>query len=108
MQPLDFSDPEHVFFWAGQNGDIVFWKIPVRLYERWQEQINDAFQAECFGEEWGSLSSFGVRTLDLATLKEIDEHCEDYDQDGTELSDVSIASVLAGVHSQTPPASGDS
>lgn len=93
---VNCSDPDFVFFWAAQNGDIVFWKIPVRLYERWQEQINEAFQAERFGEEWGSLSSFGVRTLDFETLKEIDQFCEDYYVDGPD------ASVPAGMHPQTP------
>lgn len=68
---LDLKDPNFSYFWAANNGDVVFWRVPVELYEKYREQIDDAFQLDCFGEEWGSLWSCGVRTLDFATLKEI-------------------------------------
>lgn len=71
---LDFTDDKFLYYWAGGNGDIVFWKIPVTLYEPHKERIDDAFMLCRFGAEWGSLSSYCVRTLDFETLKEIDDN----------------------------------
>lgn len=77
-ETLNFDDANYEFFWAAQDGDVVFWKVPVALYalplnpEENDDgsRVQQAFMDERFGEEWGSLSGYGIRTMDLATLEE--------------------------------------
>ena len=76
-RPINFDDANYEFFWAAENGDVVFWKVPVALYALPLDEENDdgsrvqqAFMDERFGEEWGGLSSHSVRTMDLAILEE--------------------------------------
>jgi hypothetical protein len=66
---LHFADPEFFYYWAANSGDVVFWKVPVKLFEEHGQKIEDAFASDRFGDEWGSLSSHSIRTLDLETLK---------------------------------------
>lgn len=75
--PINFDDANYEFFWAAENGDVVFWKVPVALYALPFDEENDdgsrvqeAFHNERFGEEWGCLSSHSIRTMDLAILEE--------------------------------------
>lgn len=79
---INLDDANYDFKWAAQDGDVVFWKIPVDMEVKHGERIKDAFRMGCFGEEWGGLSSHSVRTLDLETLNEIDDYAHgDYDED---------------------------
>jgi hypothetical protein len=71
---LNFDDANYEFYWAAQNGDVVFWKVPCELMDLEDEsggsRVVEAFQGCRFGEEWGSLSSHGIRTMDLKVLEE--------------------------------------
>ena len=73
-ETLNFDDANYEFYWAAQNGDVVFWKVPCELMDLEDEsggsRVVEAFQGCRFGEEWGSLSSHGIRTMDLKVLEE--------------------------------------
>ena len=70
----NFDDANYAFYWAAQNGDVVFWKVPCELMDLEAEEggsrVMDAFQGERFGDEWGSLSSHTIRTMTLEILEE--------------------------------------
>ena len=82
-QLINFDDANYEYFWAATNGDVVFWKVPSELYavshpqEEGHSRVQSAFMDELFGDEWGCLSSFGVRTLDMPTLADIDGEGEE-------------------------------
>ena len=73
--PINFDDANMEFYWAATNGDVIFWKVPCELHDLTEEdgetsRVLSAFQCERFGDEWGSLSSHTVRTMDLLILEE--------------------------------------
>lgn len=75
---INFDDATYTCFWSATNGDVVFWKVPNEIYDIPHPQdadasrVQSAFMDELFGDEWGTLSSHSVRTLDRETLAEID------------------------------------
>jgi uncharacterized small protein (DUF1192 family) len=73
-ETLNLDDANYAFYWAAQNGDVVFWKVPCELMDLEDEsggsRVVEAFQGCRFGEEWGTLSSHGIRTMDLKVLEE--------------------------------------
>lgn len=77
-QLINFDDANYEYFWTAECGDVCLWKVPNELYALESpdgsggSRVQQAFQYEQFGEEWGCLSSFGVRTMTLADLKEAD------------------------------------
>ena len=77
-ETINFDDATYTCFWAATNGDVVFWKVPCELYDipdpqdEEQSRVQTAFMNELFGDEWGTLSSYSIRTLDHKTLAEID------------------------------------
>jgi hypothetical protein len=73
--PINFDDANMEFYWAAADGDVIFWKVPCELHDLTEEdgetsRVLSAFQRERFGDEWGSLSSHSVRTMDLLILEE--------------------------------------
>ena len=74
-ETLNFDDANMEFYWAAQNGDVIFWKVPCELHDLTEEddetsRVLSAFQGERFGDEWGSLSSHTIRTMTLEILEE--------------------------------------
>ena len=76
-QLINFDDANYEYFWSATNGDVCLWKVPNDLYalehpEEGGSRVQQAFMDEHFGEEWGTLSSFGVRTMTREDLIEAD------------------------------------
>jgi len=75
---INFDDENYEYFWTAENGDIVFWKIPNDLAimphpeEPDLNRVLSAFMDNLFGDEWGQLSSFGVRTMTKQDLIDAD------------------------------------
>jgi hypothetical protein len=75
-ETLNFDDANYAFYWAAQDGDVIFWKVPCALMDLTNEEddegsrVVEAFQGCRFGEEWGSLSSHTIRTMTLEILEE--------------------------------------
>ncbi len=84
-QLINFDDANYEYFWTASCGDVCLWKVPNDLYalehpECGGSRVQQAFMDEHFGEEWGGLSSFGVRTMTKEDLIEADGY-EDEDSD---------------------------
>ena len=76
-QLINFDDANYEYFWTAECGDVCLWKVPNELYalehpEDGGSRVQAAFMNEQFGEEWGGLSSFGVRTMTKEDLREAD------------------------------------
>lgn len=82
-QTVNFDDENFKYYWAANDGDVVFWKVPIAMmdikhhlnskyYTYDGNRVDQAFRDEYFGEEWGELWTAGVRTLDMDTLRELD------------------------------------
>lgn len=71
-ETLNFGDRKHSFYWAAENGEVVFWKVPEKLMELEDEDGECRVQSamESFGEEWGNLMSHSIKTMTLAILEE--------------------------------------
>jgi len=75
---INFDDENYEYYWTAENGDIVFWKIPNDLAimphpeEPDLNRVLSAFMDNLFGDEWGQLSSFGVRTMTKQDLIDAD------------------------------------
>ena len=75
---INFDDENYEYYWTAENGDIVFWKIPndlANLKHPEEPDLNrvlSAFMDNLFGDEWGQLSSFGVRTMTKQDLIDAD------------------------------------
>jgi len=71
---LNLDDANYEFFWAANDDDMVFWKVPTEVYALDDEEgdcrVQTAFMNERFGGDWGCLGRHSVRVLDLATLEE--------------------------------------
>jgi hypothetical protein len=73
-EKINLDDANYEFFWAANDDDMVFWKVPTEVYALDDEEgdcrVQTAFMNERFGGDWGCLARHSIRVLDLATLEE--------------------------------------
>jgi hypothetical protein len=90
-------------YWSATNGEITLYKIPNEIAclntPDGNNAVLEAFQSNCFGEEWGSYSKLEVVEMTLEMLEEeLGEELVERDEEEEEPDNISIPITSALAH----------